>query len=525
MRFPLPLFVLPLWTVTAFADPGATVDTEGSSVAADEAAAPSSAVTEAPAAAAAPVSDTTAPATPAAQREENCSDRIDNDGDTVFDCGDADCAKTDACQADGRPENTSERCSDFIDNDKDGATDCDDLECGRTAACKGSWKGSLSGKGGSDDESARFDGAEGEDRPAFAPETEAADSTDGVGFVGVRFGVVASILQSLTADNTDNPNEFQTALDTRINVLQLRAFGNLPLVEDSFFLINVRGERSPRLTFAMFQFPLGGGHYVNINSGGGTLSNQLIISAAKQPLLEPAYYVFNAFEQGNGAAVELHGPIVPGLLRYRVYAAGGAGFSAGNIGGRYFTFDNFNYTYSLGGQLQLNPIGYYSRFDSPFLYTPVPMALAINAGAKWDQRLQERFPAANVQAVFRWGFFEVYSEYYTKYELNFGTWQNAYNVMTGLLLWPEVLFASADFGQFLAGTPERPPADLETDLRRQRTETQARGALHWYFWRNNGILSLRYVGRFLDPPKVGPDADREDLFVTHEAWLAAQFRF
>ncbi|MFZ9890111.1 MAG: hypothetical protein ACO3JL_21645, partial [Myxococcota bacterium] len=69
------------------------------------------------------------------------------------------------------------------------------------------------------------------------------------------------------------------------------------------------------------------------------------------------------------------------------------------------------------------------------------------------------------------------------------------------------------------------PEELETALRRQRTETQVRGALHWYFWRNNGILSLRQVMRIQDPPKVGPDADREELFNTHETWLAAQFRF
>ena len=33
------------------------------------------------------------------------------------------------------------------------------------------------------------------------------------------------------------------------------------------------------------------------------------------------------------------------------------------------------------------------------------------------------------------------------------------------------------------------------------------------------------MARFLDPPKVGPDQDREELFVSHTIWLATQFRF
>lgn len=469
--------------------------------------------------------------------EQICDDGLDNDGDTVFDCGDNDCKSAPNCLPDGNPENTTERCGDWIDNDNDGATDCDDLECERTAACRGSWRGSFSGTGltktaattapaaSAPGAAASFSPGAETDRPAFAPETEAADSEGGVGFAGVRFGVVASVLQSLRYDNVDLPDAYEGTLDTRINVLQLRAFGNLPLLEDSFFLVNVRGDRSPRLTFAMFQFPLGGGHYVNLNSGGGTLSNQLIISTAKQPLLQPAFYMFSAFEQGNGAAAEIHGPIVPGWARYRFYVAGGAGFGTGNVGGRRFTFDNFNYTYSAGGQLQLTPIGYYSRFDSPFIYQPVPMALALNIGAKYDQRLQERYPAFNAQAVFRWGHFELYAENYSKYELNFQSFQTAYNIMAGVLLWPQTFFLAADFGQYLPGEYGVTPDELQTDLRRQRSETQFRTALHWYFWRHNGILSLRYAGRWLAPPKVGTDADRTEDVVTHEMWLAAQIRF
>lgn len=472
-------------------------------------------------------------------KETACDNGIDDDGDTVTDCADSDCKPEARCKADGSPENTEEKCSDWIDNDGDGAVDCDDAECTRPniAACQGSWVGSLEGDGVTSAARAT-DGGNAPAGQRFAPEAEMADSNDGVGFVGVRFGVVASVLQSVDVNNTDKPDEYQTALDTRVNLLQLRAFGSLPLLEDSFFLINLRGERSPRLTFAMFQVPIGAGHYVNVNTGGGSLSNALIISAAKQPLLEAPFYMVSAFEQGNGAAVELHGPIIPGSLRYRTFFGGGAGFSTGNIGGRRFAFDNFNYTYTVGAQLQAVPIGIYNRFDSPFLYKPVPLALGINFGAKYDQRQQERYPAVNASATLRWGNVELMVEDYVKTELNFGAVQNAYNVTVGVLIIPEYLFAAADFGQFwTSGFGEvetlsgglfqvaTPPDVLETELRRQRGETQGRLALHWYFWRNNGILSVRYAARFLDPPKVGSALARTETFVSHESWLAAQFRF
>jgi hypothetical protein len=289
----------------------------------------------------------------------------------------------------------------------------------------------------------------------------------------------------------------------------------------------------------MFQFPIfGSGHYINLNSGGGTLSNQLIISAAKRPLLESAQYMLSAFEQGNGASAEVHGPIVRGVMRYRVFTGGGSGFSTGNVGGRRFAFDNFNYTYTFGAQLELTPFGYYSRFESPYLYRPVPMQLAVNFGAKYDQRQQERYPAVNTQLVFRWGYFEAYLEDYAKAELNYGAVQNAYNIMLGVLLIPEWLFLAADFGQFYTsdfGALETwtggiinvnpTPETFETELRRQRSETMARAAAHFYFWRNNGILSARYVLRLLDPPIVGPDSKRSELFIDHQVWLAMQFRF
>src|SRR5690606_12698004 len=69
----------------------------------------------------------------------DCTDGIDNDGDLVFDCGDADCKDHPACQPSGASESTDALCSDWVDNDGDGYLDCDDLDCRGTTACMGSW--------------------------------------------------------------------------------------------------------------------------------------------------------------------------------------------------------------------------------------------------------------------------------------------------------------------------------------------------------------------------------------------------
>ncbi|HEY4220813.1 MAG TPA: hypothetical protein VGO62_05705, partial [Myxococcota bacterium] len=337
-------------------------------------------------------------------------------------------------------------------------------------------------------------------------------------------------------DNEQDPKKYAGAMDTRINLLQLRAFGQLPYLDDSFFLINIRGEVSPRLTYAMFQVPLGGGHYLNVNTGGGSLSNALIISAAKDPLLEPAFWMTSAFEQGNSAALEATGPLIINQgLRYRVFAGGGAGFSTGNVGNRHFTFNDLNYTYTLGGQVQASPIGNYDRFQSPFMYKPAALALGIVAGAKYDQREQERFPALNVSSTLRWSHFEVSVEDYSKVELNFGAVQNAYDLTLGVLIVPEWLFLAIDGGQFYtSGFGElakygikvsTPPKLFGADLAGERAETDLRAALHFFFWRDNGVLTLRYTLQMLDPALIGDGSGRKDQIVTHDIWLATQFRF
>ena len=63
--------------------------------------------------------------------ETVCDDEIDNDGDGLVDCDDANCAGDDACL-------TDEVCDDGLDNDGDSYVDCDDWDCDDDPACEGS---------------------------------------------------------------------------------------------------------------------------------------------------------------------------------------------------------------------------------------------------------------------------------------------------------------------------------------------------------------------------------------------------
>ena len=58
-----------------------------------------------------------------AERETACTGRVDEDGDGMVDCADADCFHDRACEAGGGEENNNARCSDWIDNDGDGQID------------------------------------------------------------------------------------------------------------------------------------------------------------------------------------------------------------------------------------------------------------------------------------------------------------------------------------------------------------------------------------------------------------------
>ena len=61
----------------------------------------------------------------AQQTFENCYNGIDDDGDGLVDCADANCAFASECSS----ESANFNCSDGIDNDGDGKVDCTDDEC------------------------------------------------------------------------------------------------------------------------------------------------------------------------------------------------------------------------------------------------------------------------------------------------------------------------------------------------------------------------------------------------------------
>jgi hypothetical protein len=519
---------------------------------------------------------------PATAKETVCNDRIDNDGDSVVDCGDADCESDAACKVTGVREQNDALCSDFIDNDGNGKIDCDDPSCqgSGVTACKGSWKETPGARGPGSSTKAnsfaipadegmsidqmigRFGDADGERNDYTC--SDGVDN-DGDGRVdcadfgcrfdsqvtvcnpqpGFRVSVVAQIQQLYRIQDTNPADQGLNAWDTKFSLLQLRFLGPIGNIDNSFFLLNLRVEKTPRLSFAMFQLPIGKlGHFVNLNSGGGGLTAQLIMSASKHLLLEPAFFVYNAFEQGNGAAVEFGGPIDSrGRVNFRVFGGGGAGTFTGNVGGRFVSDVNSNYTWTAGAQFHFNIAGYYNRFDTPYIYNPVPLTAAILVGGKYDQRSLERYPAWNGIGVLKWWHFFLMAETYWKRQLSSpdptaclgktedcvappvgGSWQYSYLVTLGALLWPRHLFLSADFGEYIAGDLDYPPGNGNdpryADLKRQRDERQFRGALHWYAYEQTGLVTLRYK---YDDVKNGRFA--ADGYKEQELSLFATYRF
>ena len=105
-----------------------------------------------------------------------------------------------------------------------------------------------------------------------------------------------------------------------------------------------------------------------------------------------------------------------------------------------------NYTYGAGAQLIANIVGAWSRFDSPFLYTPAALTAAMTLGIKFDQRAQERYPAANVTAILRYKRLYFQAETYAKHELEYDFDALAYHVQAGLLVVPKWLLLAGDLG-------------------------------------------------------------------------------
>lgn len=490
--------------------------------------------------------------------ETLCTDGSDDDGDGMTDCADADCFQNAQCQFGSGNEQSDEACSDWLDNDNDGAVDCEDEDCGGNAitVCHGSHPDDASHTAPnqsthipitSGDEVPTDLIATGDDSDGERNDYTCSDGIDNDGDgrtdcadFGCRFdpqvtvctvnpGFRASIVVGIGASYDLEEENSAEAAEVRFSRLQLRVLGSIPYINNSFFLLSMRLERSVRLTFAHFQVPIGSnGHYFALNSGGGNLSAQVIVSAAKQPLLNPAFLLTNAFEQGNGAALELGGPLTSdGFLTYRAFVAGGSGRSNGNVGGRFFPGENENFTYTGGAAVTFNFIGHFNRLDSPMLYTKAPLALAVSLGGKYDQRATERYPAGHAMLHFSHSFFLIRAENYFKYTLDFGgSVQNAFLVQTSILLWPKHILLAADFGMYSAGAFSDLPASSDQD--QPLNELQGRVALHWYWYRNIGTLSLLYThhrvqGELLNSADI--EGDRVDTEVEQSIQLEAQFRF
>lgn len=502
-----------------------------------------------------------------AERETACTGRVDEDGDGMVDCADADCFHDRACESGAGEENNNALCSDWIDNDGDGQIDCDDQDClgPGVSRCRGSWQrggggstggaapnngGNANAGGGPDDvpdleanqspedligRNGDLDGERSDENCADGIDNDGDGRTDCADF-GCRFdptvtvcsgspslrfsAVVAGGLRYTTT--LTQGGEVSEQPDANFTRIQLRGLGPIPGVQNSFFLINLRAERGVRLTFAMFQVPISRRWYFNMNSGSGSLSTSLITSAARQLLLDPAFYVYNAFEQGNGIAAEVGGPLTSdSRVTARVFAAAGSGEFNGNVGGRFFRGDDQNFTYTAGAQLGVNVVGRFSRFDSPFLYVPVPTTLAFQVGAKWDQRAIERYVAWNVFGIFRWNRLWVSVEHYGKNELEFGSTQISGVLQVGALIIPRRLLLGADIGGYLPGDMSNPPAAFSSTVPRPLREWQYRAAAHFYFYRHVGVASLVWSDHFIEGhPTLPRDTVREQTLR-----LEAQFRF
>jgi hypothetical protein len=481
--------------------------------------------------------------TPVPSTETNCTDRLDDDHDGLADCADADCFDARACQAGGTDENTEAACRDWLDNDGDGAVDCDDQDCQvpQIRACRGSWGGSSGGgvsqvSGPQSELSAPtpddlpelgsgqtledlmgtngdIDGERSDETCADGIDNDLDGRTDcqdyGCRFSpnvtvcqpsnGIHLSIVAGGGARLTLNyNADGSYQGNVPLGG-ITLVQVRALGQIPGIQNSFFLLSARLEDSFRLNFVLFQIPVSTrGHYLQFNSGSGTLSSALIISAARQIMLDRAVYLNQAFEQGNGIVVETGGPIDDeGHFRFRLFGgAGGTQFSS-SVGGRFFSPDDRNFSWVAGGQLQIDLAGHYDRIgDDPYMYTPSPLNVSFLAGLKYDTLPNERALAWHALGIFRYWHFQLRAESYSRYVFDYNAAQTAWNVMGTVLIVPRVLLFAADVGGFYHVAPYQnlPTGSLTpTGVTYQPEQFQYRAALHWFFYRDIGIMTLLYA--------------------------------
>lgn len=473
------------------------------------------------------------PMSAAPSTETNCGDHLDEDRDGLADCADADCFEAPSCEAGGSDENTEAACRDWLDNDGDGSVDCDDQDCQRPEirACRGSWSGSSSTSSGATPEDlpelgegqsledligthGDLDGERSDETCADGIDNDLDGQMDcadlGCRFdpsvtvcqshAGIRFSVVAGggarLTLNYSADGTYTGN---TPLGG-ITLIQLRALGQIPGIQNSFFLLSARLEDSFRLSFVLFQIPISSrGHYLQMNSGSGTLSSIRIISAARQIMLDPANYLAQAFEQGNGVVLETGGPIDDdGRVRYRLFGAVGSNQFSSSVGGRFFSADDRNFAWTVGGSLQVDIAGHYDRIgDNPYMYTPSPLNISLVAGLKYDTLPNERQLAWHALGIFRFWHFQLRAESYSRYVFDYDAAQTAWNLMGTVLIVPRTLLFAADVGGFYHVSPYHnlptgSTAMTPSGVTYQPEQFQYRAALHWFFYRNIGILSLVY---------------------------------
>lgn len=534
---------------------------------------PTPLVPVAPVAPPTPITPTPSMTAVASGHETVCTGDQDEDGDGLADCADADCFSATECRAGGSEERSNDACSDWIDNDADGAVDCEDDECGLDwiTVCRGSYSTGGGGGGvgavddgiggsdadlpdvgeggsvedligtGGDTNGERTDEAcaDGIDNDAdgrtdcadfgcrFDPEVNVCQ-----GSPGIRFSVVGGVGARVTLGFDTNDTYLRNTPEVGFTLLQLRALGSIPFINHSFFLISIRAEDSIRLSFLLFQIPLGdAGHYLQVNSGSGTLTTTLIASAARLPFLDRPFYMTNAFEQGNGAALEAGGPIDSGgVLRFRVFGAAGSGNFTGTVGGARLdtTPEASNFSYTAGAQFQLDLLGHYDRMDLNVPYTPRPLTLALTAGAKYDQRPLEQFVAWQAAAVFRFGVLDLRAETIGRFVFDYGGAINeSFTGMASVLLVPRLLVVSAEAGGFFTPLNYDPLqlAALSTGARNDLflpEEFQWRAAIRWYFFRSVGTLTLVYRENY-SPQVVFTTSLRAPI--ERELRLEARFSF
>jgi hypothetical protein len=216
--------------------------------------------------------------------ETDCGNHLDDDHDGLADCADADCFDAQACEAGGSPENTEAACRDWLDNDGDGAVDCDDQDCQvpEIRACRGSWGGpsSVSSSGSSalsaptqDDmpelgagqtledlvgTHGDIDGERSDETCADGIDNDLDGQTD-CADIGCRFSPNVTVCQpgggihlsivaggggrltlNYNADGTYTGNVPQGGF----TLIQVRALGQIPGIQNSFFLLSARLEDS-----------------------------------------------------------------------------------------------------------------------------------------------------------------------------------------------------------------------------------------------------------------------------------------